>query len=36
MKMDNAIEAESNGTVIEIYVSQGDTLLEGTPIMNIQ
>jgi biotin carboxyl carrier protein len=36
MKMDNSIEAESNGTVIEIYVSQGDTLLEGTPIMKIQ
>lgn len=36
MKMDNSIEADFTGTVTEIYVSKGDTLLEGTSIMKIQ
>lgn len=36
MKMENAIESEYDGTVVEIYVSKGDSVLEGTPLMKIQ
>ena len=36
MKMENSIEAEADGTVTEIYVSKGDSVLEGTAIMKIQ
>lgn len=36
MKMDNSIEAEYSGTVTEVYVSKGDSVLEGTSLMKIQ
>lgn len=36
MKMENTIESEYSGTVVEIYVSKGDSVLEGTPLMRIQ
>ena len=36
MTMENSIEAETNGTVTEIYVSKGDSVLEGTAILKIQ
>lgn len=36
MKMENSIESETDGTVTEIYVSKGDSVLEGTAIMKIQ
>lgn len=36
MKMENTIESEYDGTVVEIYVSKGDSVLEGTPLMKIQ
>ena len=35
MKMENTIESEYDGTVVEIYVSKGDSVLEGTPLMKI-
>jgi biotin carboxyl carrier protein len=35
MKMENTIESEFDGTVTEIYVSTGDSVLEGSPIMKI-
>ena len=36
MKMENTIESEYDGTVVETYVSKGDSVLEGTPLMKIQ
>ena len=36
MKMENSIESEYKGTVTEIYVSKGEAVLEGTPLMKIQ
>ncbi len=35
MKMENAIEAEHDGTVTDIFISKGDSVLEGTPIIKI-
>lgn len=35
MKMENAIEAEYSGTVTEVFISKGDSVLEGTPIIKI-
>lgn len=35
MKMENAIEAERAGTVRKIYVSKGDSILEGAKIIAI-
>ena len=35
MKMENAIEAESAGTVTAIHVSKGDSVLEGAPVVTI-
>ena len=35
MKMENEIQAESDGVVTAVNVSQGDSVLEGAPIVNI-
>lgn len=35
MKMENAIEAEHDGTVTDIFISKGDSVLEGSPIIKI-
>ena len=35
MKMENAIEAETAGTVTAIHVSKGDSVLEGAPVVTI-
>ncbi len=35
MKMQNNIEAESAGTVTSILVKQGDTVMEGAPMLTI-
>lgn len=35
MKMENAIEAENDGTVTDIFISKGDSVLEGSPIIKI-
>ena len=35
MKMENEIQAESDGTVTSINVSEGDSILEGAPIVTI-
>ena len=35
MKMQNNIEAESAGTVTSILVNQGDTVMEGAPMLTI-
>ncbi len=35
MKMQNNIEAESNGTITSILVKQGDTVMEGAPLVTI-
>ena len=35
MKMENEIQAEFDGVVTSVYVSQGDSILEGTPIVTI-
>lgn len=35
MKMQNNIEAESNGTVTAILVNKGDTVMEGDALMTI-
>ena len=35
MKMQNNIEAEISGTITEIHVSQGDTVMEGKPLVTI-
>ena len=35
MKMENSIEATSDGTITDICVSKGDSVLEGTPIITI-
>ena len=35
MKMENSIEATSDGTIIAIHVSKGDSVLEGEPIVTI-
>lgn len=36
MKMENAIHAGSNGTVKEILVAAGDSVLEGSPLIVIE
>ena len=36
MKMENTIEAEQNGTVTKIHVSQGDSVMEGSEILSIE
>ena len=36
MKMENAIEVEFDGTVTEIHVTKGDSVLEGAAILKIQ
>ena len=35
MKMENEIQAEFDGTVTAVNVSQGDSILEGAPIVTI-
>lgn len=35
MKMENNIEAEAAGVVKKIYVSKGNTVLEGDPLISI-
>ena len=35
MKMENEIQAESDGTVAQIFVKQGDSVLEGDPIVSL-
>lgn len=35
MKMENAIEAETAGTVTAIHVQKGDSVLEGAKIVTI-
>lgn len=35
MKMENEIQSEYSGTVLSINVSQGDSILEGAPIVTI-
>ena len=35
MKMENEIQAESDGTVAEILVHRGDSVLEGAPLVKI-
>lgn len=35
MKMENEIQAESDGVVTAVNVSQGDSVLEGAPIVTI-
>lgn len=35
MKMENEIQAEFDGVVTSVHVSQGDSILEGTPIVTI-
>ena len=35
MKMENEIQAEFDGVVTSVYVSRGDSILEGTPIVTI-
>ena len=36
MKMENTIEAEQDGTVTEIYISKGESVLEGRALIKIQ
>jgi biotin carboxyl carrier protein len=36
MKMENEIQAESDGTIISVHVGKGDSVLEGTAIVTIQ
>ena len=35
MKMENEIQAEFDGTVTSVHVSQGDSILEGSPIVTL-
>lgn len=35
MKMENEIQSEYDGTVVSVNVSQGDSILEGAPIVTI-
>ena len=35
MKMQNNIEAEATGTITSILVKQGDTVMEGAPLVTI-
>lgn len=35
MKMENEIQAECDGTVVTVNVSQGDSILEGVPIITV-
>ena len=35
MKMENEIQAEFDGTVTAVNVAQGDSILEGAPIVTI-
>ena len=35
MKMENEIQAESGGTVVSVDVAEGDSVLEGAPIVTI-
>lgn len=35
MKMENAIEADHDGTVTAVHVNKGDSVLEGVPIVTI-
>ncbi len=35
MKMENEIQAEKDGTVSEIFVKTGDSVLEGAPIIRL-
>lgn len=35
MKMENSIEAESDGTVTAIHVAKGDSILEGASVVTI-
>jgi len=35
MKMENTIEADRGGTVIEVKVGKGDSVLEGVPLVTI-
>ena len=35
MKMENEIAAPREGTVTAVYVSKGDSILEGAPIVSI-
>ena len=36
MKMENAIESEYDGTVEDIFVATGDSVLEGVPLIRIR
>ena len=36
MKMENEIQAESDGTIISVHVGKGDSVLEGAAIVTIQ
>ena len=35
MKMENEIQAEFGGTVVSVDVAEGDSVLEGAPIVTI-
>ena len=35
MKMENDIEAESDGTITAIHVQKGDSVLEGAAIVSL-
>ena len=35
MKMENEIQAEADGTVVEILVQKGDSVLEGAEILKL-
>jgi biotin carboxyl carrier protein len=35
MKMENDIQAECSGTVTQVHVGKGESVLEGTPIVTI-
>ena len=35
MKMENEIQSEYDGIVLSVNVSQGDSILEGAPIVTI-
>lgn len=35
MKMENSIEAESDGTVTAVHVAKGDSILEGASVVTI-
>ncbi|MDR1408386.1 MAG: biotin/lipoyl-binding protein [Tannerella sp.] len=36
MKMENAIPADQNGTIVEIKVNKGDSVLEGSELVTIK